>query len=654
MKHSGVRRAFCLLLCLCLCFAACAMAHANSIVTQTTMVRVLRSMLETTSPPGSEYNGASPNGGGTGSLGFAQTLFFKLFSVELSHSDNLDECAALSRIATYDAGDGAPENLAVVMQSLRFGDLLQYGQGGHIATVLGLLPGTNTLVVYDCGFGGGTTVRLRFVTEADLAAQIALSEQDRGGALFYHFKNLPAMEITLSVMNKPETLSYYLGSDLSMSGISLEYVSTQSGKQTITDQSPDFRFFASSKEAGNVPVVLVNGSAITFLSVEIKNETVTSLKVSPLPLKTQYYEGEALDMSGAVVTATLKDGTQASLTEGDYTLSYDFSGIGPTNVTLSFGGKTATFSVTVVEPPVVKFSVVAPTKTEYYAGERIAVAGGSLLVDYETKTNVTVPLEESMLSLYDTNTPGTLTVTVNYGGKTGTFTVTVLANNLVSLRLNSELHKEYRIGTKLGGTGISLICVYQDGSQRSITAAECTITINGEETSELKKAGTANIVFTYDGVSTGTIAVTVTEDPFAKSLTVFIVIIALLLGIPLIVILILRVIRQNRQKKLPPPPPEETPGGDDDVLLYDPAHTAPSASVTKDPTIKLPDLTGKTSLHIQTSDDPTISFEPLTRPSGFEGESDDPTISFAPFLAPDSAPEADENTRRDFDFYDDI
>ena len=66
--------------------------------------------------------------------------------------------------------------------------------------------------------------------------------------------------------------------------------------------------------------------------------------------KTKYQQGEQLDLTGLVVTAVYSDGTTKEIPygEGGYTVSgYDANKVGKQTITITYGGKTAEFEVTV-------------------------------------------------------------------------------------------------------------------------------------------------------------------------------------------------------------------------------------------------------------------------------------------------------------------
>ncbi|MBQ2731154.1 MAG: bacterial Ig-like domain-containing protein [Clostridia bacterium] len=526
-----------------------AKTEEESYVTQTSMVRALQTMLTVDAPLDSEYTQKSPYGGAKGSLGFAQTLFYRLFLSELPKDGKLLECEDLTVMSAFEEGDGAQAStIPAARGALRFGDLIQYGDGGHISVVLG--EADRCVVVYDCGFGGeDKRVRLRLVTEDELTEQAL--EEGRGGLFFFRCKNLPALDITLDLVKKPKTTSYYLESTPSTKGALLAYHSEQTGRKEIKANDEQLLTFASTAEAGNVPMLFLYGSAITFCSLEVKNETVESIVIKTPPTKLEYTTEEEVDMTGAVVIAKMLDEekTEVELDESEYTVSYAFTAPGSATVTVSYGSKETTFDVKVKEPPITRLTVGPLAKTKYYVGERLDLTDAYIVVDYEKKKNVRIDLVESMLSAYDTSLPGKLSVTVNYGGKTAELTVEIIENKIASLRLVSSLNKQYRKGASIDLAKVELEVLYEDGQTRTVTARDCEVKINGEVTSTFHKPGEAEVVFTYQNVSTGTVAVSVAEDPMAGIITVAVIILALLIGIPLLILLIVFLVRRAREKK---------------------------------------------------------------------------------------------------------
>ena len=99
--------------------------------------------------------------------------------------------------------------------------------------------------------------------------------------------------------------------------------------------------------------VTYEGKTATFTVTVTESEepepTLEKIEITG-PAKTEYVQGEELDLSGLAVTAVYSDGSKVELQAGDYTVSgYDLNMAGEQTVTVTYGGKTAAFTVTVTE-----------------------------------------------------------------------------------------------------------------------------------------------------------------------------------------------------------------------------------------------------------------------------------------------------------------
>ena len=153
-------------------------------------------------------------------------------------------------------------------------------------------------------------------------------------------------------------------------------------------------------------------------------------------MKTEYELGEALDLSGLTVTAVYSDGTRTEIPAGEdgYTVSgYDPNAVGPQTVTVSYGRKTAEFTVTVTasgepqEPTLEKIELSGDVKTEYSQGEALDLSGLTVTAVYSDGSRTEIQAGEGgyTVSGYDPDTVGEQTVTITYGGESAAFTVMV-------------------------------------------------------------------------------------------------------------------------------------------------------------------------------------------------------------------------------------
>lgn len=79
---------------------------------------------------------------------------------------------------------------------------------------------------------------------------------------------------------------------------------------------------------------------------------LVSAQIETAPYKTMYYTGDALDTSGLSLILTYSDASTAIITDGFAVSGYDSSSAGYKTITVSYGGKSATFTVLVKTPSI--------------------------------------------------------------------------------------------------------------------------------------------------------------------------------------------------------------------------------------------------------------------------------------------------------------
>lgn len=104
--------------------------------------------------------------------------------------------------------------------------------------------------------------------------------------------------------------------------------------------------------------------------------TLTSIAVKDLPAKTEYYVGDRLSTSGLILRASYSDGTTKDVTSGFTCSPSAFAEDGKKTVTVSYSGKTATYTVNVkIMPSVVSQPVSVTTDCSKKATFTFAVHG---------------------------------------------------------------------------------------------------------------------------------------------------------------------------------------------------------------------------------------------------------------------------------------
>ena len=229
---------------------------------------------------------------------------------------------------------------------------------------------------------------------------------------------------------------------------------------------------------------------------------VDSLTITSAATKTSYLEGETLDTTGLVVTAT------AGLLSGNVTSECVITPQvldtpGTQTITIAYGGQTVTYDVTVAA---ITLSITTqPTKTDYIQGETLDLTGIVVTASATGYTeDVTAGCSFSPANGSTLSTAGTITITATYGSKTATTSVTVNAISAIAIT-TQPTKTAYILGDTLDLTG--LVVTATAGALTKDVTADCSF--SPADGSTLSSAGTTTITASFGGL-TATTSVSVT------------------------------------------------------------------------------------------------------------------------------------------------
>ena len=252
---------------------------------------------------------------------------------------------------------------------------------------------------------------------------------------------------------------------------------------------------------------VVNGS----VSVNGEPALLESIAVTAPPSKTTYFAGEALDLTGLVVTATYNDGSSQAVT-GYSTSPAEGAAlniVGQQSVTVSYEGITTSFTVTVNAIVIESITVTTPpSKTTYFAGEALDLAGLVVTATYnngssQAVTGYSTSLDEGAAL----NIVGQQSVTVSYEGKSAEFTVTVNEVVIESIAVTTPpLKTMYFAGERLDLAGLVITATYNNGNSQAVTDYG-TLPAAG---AALNNVGQQSVTVSYEGM-TAEFTVTVNE-----------------------------------------------------------------------------------------------------------------------------------------------
>jgi hypothetical protein len=233
---------------------------------------------------------------------------------------------------------------------------------------------------------------------------------------------------SIAVTSPPTKTVYVKGDALDISGLVVTGTyANGTTKQETVNLSNISGYDANTTDTKTL-TVRVGGKTATF-TVTVNDTALQSIAITSQPTKTVYTQGEALDLSGLVVTGTYADGTSKTETVGIANVrGYNANTTGQQSLTVTLNGKTATFTVTVNAGGAVLQSIAItspPTKTVYTPGEALNLSGLVVTGTYAGGTTKVETVGIADISGYNENTTGTQTLTVTVNGKTATFTVSV-------------------------------------------------------------------------------------------------------------------------------------------------------------------------------------------------------------------------------------
>ncbi len=216
---------------------------------------------------------------------------------------------------------------------------------------------------------------------------------------------------------------------------------------------------------GEQTLTVSYNDVITTFKINVVAKSLDSIAITQNPAKQIYWKGESLDLSGMVVSAHYNNDTSELIT--DYTVEGDVATPGEKTITVSYKGKTTTFSVTVKEKSLVSIAITEkPKKLIYLEGDKFVKSGLVVTAYYDDTSSKKIT--EYTVSGY-TSSPGTKIITVTYQDKTATFPVTVEAKRLTSIKVIKKPSKTtYLEGETFDPSGMVVKVYYNNDTSEEI------------------------------------------------------------------------------------------------------------------------------------------------------------------------------------------
>ena len=314
----------------------------------------------------------------------------------------------------------------------------------------------------------------------------------------------------------------------------------------LTDSRVNVTGFDSSVEHTNLPLTVTfteNGvNQKATYNVDVK-DTVTSVTLKVVPNKTEYKYNEELDVTGGEIEITKGSGTTTINLDSSMVSGYDKTTLGEQTLTITYGGQTVTYEVT-VKDYVTDISVSPTIVTGKYNDELSKLISDNNITYTVTyaKGGAQSPsaLAESMVAGYDKTETSKQSLTITYkdqdtnsytNGQSFTATLDVtLSNKITGITITAPTTNKYNHGDSLNLAGGEIELTYADGTTRTepITSAKITevdgSTLNmspnaSEYGADYTLSKTLKIEYTKDGI-TGTVNYPITIVNDVKSIDI--------------------------------------------------------------------------------------------------------------------------------------
>ena len=378
--------------------------------------------------------------------------------------------------------------------------------------------------------------------KVDKTLKIEYSKDGQTGTVNYPITIINDIK-SIAVHDPATKTTYNIGDTLDVTGLSI-LVTRATGTPKLVTVTPDMvTGFDSSKENTNLSLTISyteNGITKTATYEVSVVDSVKSITINGTPQSEVKY-GEELDLSKIKLDVTKGSGTTQETVTDSMISGYDKTKIGKQTVTITYGGQTTTFDVT-VKDYVTKIEVNPSSVTGTYNDEL-----SKLITDNSIKYTVTyakagaqspIALAESMVNGYNKATTTAQNLTVTYtdndsssytnGNNFTTSLQVTLMNTVSGITITPPTKTTYNHGDSLDLAGGEINLTYEDGTSGTLDINKATITESDGSPLNMSPASydgtqkvdkTLKIEYSKDG-QTGTVNYPITIINDVKSITI--------------------------------------------------------------------------------------------------------------------------------------
>ena len=337
---------------------------------------------------------------------------------------------------------------------------------------------------------------------------------------------------SIDIHTTPTKVSYNVNETLDVTDGEIKVTRATGTPEIIPMTNQMVTNFDSTKENTalklNVEYTENGVTKTTDYTVSVK-DSVKKITLNTTP-KTDYKYNDEIDVSTGVITVESGSGTKDIQVTESMITGYDKTQLGEQEITITYGGQTVTYKVT-VKDYVTGITVTPNTVTGKYNDELSKLINDNNItytVTYaKAGAKTPVVLAESMVAGYNKTNIAEQNLTVTYtdndvdsatNGQAFTATLKITLNdNIESMEILSTPKQNYKYGEPLDITGGTIEVVKSSGTKTIPITESMVKELDGSEF-DSTKLGTRNLNVTYGGI-TKTYEVTVSDYVVGITLT---------------------------------------------------------------------------------------------------------------------------------------
>ena len=295
----------------------------------------------------------------------------------------------------------------------------------------------------------------------------------------------------IKITTPPTKTSYYEGQDFDKSGMVVKAYYNNGEEKEIED----YNISNGTKLTKNQTNVTISYEGKTIQQpITVDENSIVSMQITTPPATTIYKPGHNFETTGMVIEVTYKDGTKKEVT--DYTITNGTNlKNGQTSITITYGEKTLSQSITVTNNAVKELEIITPpTKIKYVEGQNFDKTGMVVKATYEDgeELNITDYTIEGGENLTKDKTQ----VTIKYEDKEITQTIEVVEKAIESIQVSKlptkTAYTKNKESLDLAGGKIKL--TYNNNSTEEIDMTNEQVETSGFSNQE---TGKVTITLTY-------------------------------------------------------------------------------------------------------------------------------------------------------------